>query len=256
MLTHASDILNSSHFKRMSGSTRTMSTPEASSTPIHTKIAVFGLGYVGMSMAVLLAKHNQVVAVDLMQARVDQVNNKVSPIEDPDITQALQTEALNLVATTDGVAALQGAEYVVIATPTDYDVDTNRFNTRSVEAVIQLALQHAPDAVLVIKSTIPVGYVEDARQRLGTHPRAGAHRCAGFAGARFANPGWHAPHGPCAGPSRGVGRFGLSGAGQLGARCGEARSVPGGHCTGRRASGRGPAMPRPDLGLYRAAPPI
>ena len=153
----------------MSGSTRTMSTPEASSTPIHTKIAVFGLGYVGMSMAVLLAKHNQVVAVDLMQARVDQVNNKVSPIEDPDITQALQTQTLNLVATTDGVAALQGAEYVVIATPTDYDVDTNRFNTRSVEAVIQLALQHAPDAVLVIKSTIPVGYVEDARQRLGTH---------------------------------------------------------------------------------------
>jgi UDPglucose 6-dehydrogenase len=137
-------------------------------TPAPTKVAVFGLGYVGMSMAVLLARHHQVVAVDLMPERVAQVNAKVSPIEDPDITHALQTQALNLVATTDGAAAVQGAEFVVIATPTDYDVDTNRFNTRSVEAVIQLTMQHAPDAVMVIKSTIPVGFVKDARQRLGT----------------------------------------------------------------------------------------
>jgi UDPglucose 6-dehydrogenase len=137
-------------------------------TPAPTKVAVFGLGYVGMSMAVLLARHHQVVAVDLMPERVAQVNAKVSPIEDPDITHALQTQALNLVATTDGAAAVQGAEFVVIATPTDYDVDTNRFNTRSVEALIQLTMQHAPDAVMVIKSTIPVGFVKDARQRLGT----------------------------------------------------------------------------------------
>ncbi|NBD20662.1 nucleotide sugar dehydrogenase [Aquabacterium fontiphilum] len=133
-----------------------------------THIAVFGLGYVGMSMAVLLARHHRVVAVDLMPERVEQVNSKISPIEDPDITEALRTQALNLVATTDGAQAVQGAEFVIIATPTDYDVDTNRFNTRSVEAVIQLTMQHAPDAVMVIKSTIPVGFVKDARQRLGT----------------------------------------------------------------------------------------
>jgi UDPglucose 6-dehydrogenase len=145
-----------------------MSVSTTATTPAPTKVAVFGLGYVGMSMAVLLARHHQVVAVDLMPERVAQVNAKVSPIEDPDITQALQTQDLNLVATTDGAQAVQGAEFVIIATPTDYDVDTNRFNTRSVEAVIQLTMQHAPDAVMVIKSTIPVGFVKDARQRLGT----------------------------------------------------------------------------------------
>ena len=137
-------------------------------TVTSTKIAVFGLGYVGMSMAVLLARHNQVVAVDLSAERVDMVNRKVSPIEDADITRYLQTEPLNLRATTSAAQALDGAEFVVIATPTDYDVETNRFNTRSVESVIAQTLSLNPDAVMVIKSTIPVGYTQDVSERLRT----------------------------------------------------------------------------------------
>ncbi|TBO28307.1 nucleotide sugar dehydrogenase [Aquabacterium lacunae] len=132
------------------------------------KIAVFGLGYVGMSMAVLLARHNQVVAVDLSADRVAKVNDKVSPIEDADITRYLQSEPLNLRATTSAAEALEGAEFVVIATPTDYDSETNRFNTRSVESVIAQTLSLAPDAVMVIKSTIPVGYTKDVSERLRT----------------------------------------------------------------------------------------
>ena len=133
-----------------------------------SRIAVFGLGYVGMSMAVLLARHNQVVAVDLSQERVDKVNAKVSPIEDADITRYLQAEPLNLRATTSAAEALAGAEFVVIATPTDYDAETNRFNTRSVESVIAQTLALNPDAVMVIKSTIPVGYTQDVSERLRT----------------------------------------------------------------------------------------
>jgi UDPglucose 6-dehydrogenase len=139
-----------------------------STTIAPTKIAVFGLGYVGMSMAVLLARHNQVVAVDLSAERVAMVNNKVSPIEDADITHYLQTQPLNLRATTSAAEALEGAEFVVIATPTDYDVETNRFNTRSVESVIAQTLALNPDAVMVIKSTIPVGYTKDVSERLRT----------------------------------------------------------------------------------------
>mgnify|MGYP002141865613 FL=1 len=143
----------------------------ASSTPspqAPSKIAVVGLGYVGMSMAVLLARQNQVVAVDVMQSRVDQVNQRVSPIEDADITQHLQTEKLDLRATTDLAAACAEAEYVVIATPTDYDADTNRFNTRTVESVIQAVLAANPKAVMVIKSTIPVGYTEEVNRQFNT----------------------------------------------------------------------------------------
>jgi len=127
-----------------------------------------GLGYVGMSMAVLLARQNQVVAVDVMPSRVDQVNNRVSPIEDADITKYLQTEKLDLRATTNLAEACAEAEYVVIATPTDYDADTNRFNTRSVESVIQAVLAANPKAVMVIKSTIPVGYTEEVNRKFGT----------------------------------------------------------------------------------------
>jgi len=133
-----------------------------------SKIAVVGLGYVGMSMAVLLARQNQVVAVDVMQSRVDQVNNRVSPIEDADITQHLQTEQLDLRATTNLAEACAEAEYVVIATPTDYDADTNRFNTKSVESVIQAVLAANPKAVMVIKSTIPVGYTEEVNRQFNT----------------------------------------------------------------------------------------
>lgn len=142
--------------------------PSTPSQQAPSKIAVVGLGYVGMSMAVLLARQNQVVAVDVMQSRVDQVNNRISPIEDADITKHLQTEKLDLRATTHLAEACAEAEYVVIATPTDYDADTNRFNTRSVESVIQAVLAANPKAVMVIKSTIPVGYTEEVNRKFGT----------------------------------------------------------------------------------------
>ena len=146
-----------------------MTTPSSTPSPqAPSKIAVVGLGYVGMSMAVLLARQNQVVAVDVMQSRVDQVNHRVSPIEDADITKHLQTEQLDLRATTNGAEAYAEAEYVVIATPTDYDPDTNRFNTKSVESVIQAVLAVNPKAVMVIKSTIPVGYTEEVNRKFNT----------------------------------------------------------------------------------------
>jgi UDPglucose 6-dehydrogenase len=133
-----------------------------------TKIAVVGLGYVGMSIAVLLARHNKVVAVDVMPERVAMVNAKRSPIEDPDISRYLKDEPLDLVATTNGTEAFADAEYVVIATPTDYDPDTNRFNTKTVESVIEAVLAVNPKAVMVIKSTIPVGYTEEVNARFKT----------------------------------------------------------------------------------------
>ena len=133
-----------------------------------SKIAVVGLGYVGMSMAVLLARQNQVVAVDVMPERVALVNARQSPIEDTDISRYLKEEPLNLVATTNGAEAFADAEYVVIATPTDYDADTNRFNTKTVESVIQAVLAVNPKAVMVIKSTIPVGYTEEVNARFNT----------------------------------------------------------------------------------------
>lgn len=146
-----------------------MTTASSSPSPqAPSKIAVVGLGYVGMSMAVLLARQNQVVAVDVMQSRVDQVNQRVSPIEDADITRYLQTEQLDLRATTNLAEACAEAEYVVIATPTDYDADTNRFNTKSVESVIQAVLAVNPKAVMVIKSTIPVGYTEEVNRKFNT----------------------------------------------------------------------------------------
>ncbi len=132
------------------------------------KIAVFGLGYVGMSNAVLLAQHNQVVAVDISEERVAQVNARVSPIIDAELEEFLSNRTLNLSATTDAGEALAAADYVIVATPTNYDVETNKFNTGSVEAVIQLAKEHAPDATVIVKSTIPVGFVDDVRARLNT----------------------------------------------------------------------------------------
>jgi UDPglucose 6-dehydrogenase len=132
------------------------------------KIAVVGLGYVGMSIAVLLARQNKVVAVDVMSERVDMVNAGKSPIEDTEISRYLTQERLDLVATTDGTQAFVDAEYVVIATPTDYDPDTNRFNTRTVESVIQSVLAVNPKAVMVIKSTIPVGFTDEANARYNT----------------------------------------------------------------------------------------
>jgi UDPglucose 6-dehydrogenase len=135
---------------------------------IAMKIAVFGLGYVGLSNAVLLAQHNEVVAVDITAARVEMLNARKSPIVDAELEDFLATRPLNLTATLDTRQALAGANYVIVATPTNYDADTNEFDTSSVEAVIQTTITANPEATIVIKSTVPVGFVNDVRKRFGT----------------------------------------------------------------------------------------
>ena len=132
------------------------------------KIAVFGLGYVGLSNAVLLAQHNEVVAVDISQDRVNRLNARQSPIIDAELEDFLANRPLNLRATTDAQDALAGADFAIVATPTNYDVDTNKFDTSSVQAVIATAISANPNVTVVVKSTIPVGFVEDARASLGT----------------------------------------------------------------------------------------
>lgn len=131
------------------------------------KVVVAGTGYVGLSNAVLLAQHNQVHALDIVQEKVDLINTGKSPIEDKEISAFLAEKELNLTATTDPSVYAQ-AEWVIIATPTDYDAQTNYFNTRSVEAVIETVLQHNPQAVMVIKSTIPVGYTNELKAKFKT----------------------------------------------------------------------------------------
>ncbi|RAJ93620.1 nucleotide sugar dehydrogenase [Aliidiomarina maris] len=132
------------------------------------KIAVAGTGYVGLSNAVLLAQHNEVVAVDLVQRKVDLINAKRSPIEDAEISDFLANKPLQLTATLSPEQAYADAEFVIIATPTDYDPKTNYFNTSSVEAVIAQVKQINPEAVMVIKSTIPVGYTQMLKDKMGT----------------------------------------------------------------------------------------
>ena len=132
------------------------------------KIAIAGTGYVGLANAILLAQHNEVVAVDIIQEKVDMINDKVSPIIDSEIQDYLTNKELNLVATTDVYKAYKDADYVIISTPTNYDPEKNYFNTRSVEAVIANVLSINPDATMIIKSTVPVGYTKRVREMFET----------------------------------------------------------------------------------------
>ena len=132
------------------------------------KITVAGTGYVGLSNAILLAQHNEVIALDIIQEKVDMINAKKSPIVDKEIEEYLATKELNLVATTDVFTAYKDADYVIISTPTNYDPELNYFNTRSVEAVIANVLSINPEATMVIKSTVPVGYTEKVREMFDT----------------------------------------------------------------------------------------
>lgn len=131
-------------------------------------IAVAGTGYVGLSLATLLAQHNHVMAVDIIPEKVDMVNHRKSPIQDDYIEKYLAEKDLDLTATMDAEAAYKDADFVIIATPTNYDSRRNFFDTSSVEAVIQLVMQYNPDAIMVIKSTIPVGYTKSVRETFGT----------------------------------------------------------------------------------------
>ena len=132
------------------------------------KIAIAGTGYVGLANAILLAQHNEVVAVDIIQEKVDKINDKVSPIIDNEIQDYLTNKELNLAATTDVYKAYKDADYVIISTPTNYDPEKNYFNTRSVEAVIANVLSINPDATMIIKSTVPVGYTKRVREMFET----------------------------------------------------------------------------------------
>ena len=132
------------------------------------KIAIAGTGYVGLSNAILLAQNNEVTALDIVKEKVDMINNKKSPIIDKEIEKFLSVRELNLLATTDKYKAFKDAEYIIISTPTNYDPDKNYFDTNTVESVITNVLSINPDAVMIIKSTVPVGYTENIRKRFRT----------------------------------------------------------------------------------------
>ena len=129
------------------------------------KIAVAGTGYVGLSIATLLSQHHEVMAVDIVPEKVEKINNRISPIQDEYIEKYLSVKKLNLTATLDAQAAYTGADFVVIAAPTNYDSQKNFFDTSAVEAAIELVMKYNPSAIMVIKSTIPVGYTESVREK-------------------------------------------------------------------------------------------
>ena len=133
------------------------------------KIVVVGLGYVGLSNAVILAQHNEVIGVDISQDRVDAINEKRSPIIDAELAQYLAERDLNLAASTNLKTSVKDADYVIISTPTNYDEKTNFFDTSSVEAVIEQVIECEPTSCIVVKSTVPVGFIEDVRERLKTN---------------------------------------------------------------------------------------
>ena len=135
---------------------------------MNRKIAVAGTGYVGLSLAVLLAQHNRVIAVDIIPEKVEMINNKKSPIQDDYIEEYLANYTLNLIATLDGKSAYRDAEFIIIAAPTNYDPKRNYFDTSAVESVIEEVLKVNQDAVIIIKSTIPVGYTESIRKKYNT----------------------------------------------------------------------------------------
>jgi len=131
-------------------------------------IAVAGTGYVGLSIAVLLAQHHSVTAVDIIPEKVEMINNRKSPIADAEIESYLAEKPLDLTATLDAASAYRNADFVVIAAPTNYDSKKNYFDTSAVETVIRLVMEHNPNAIMVIKSTIPVGYTQRIREQTGS----------------------------------------------------------------------------------------
>lgn len=133
------------------------------------KIAIAGTGYVGLSNAVLLSQKNEVVALDIIQEKVDMINNKISPIVDKEISEYLKTKDLNLKATTDPEEAFNGAEFIIISTPTNYDPKKNYFDTSTVEDIIEKVCRISPDSTMIIKSTVPVGYTKSVKEKYNTN---------------------------------------------------------------------------------------